>query len=88
MKKFQTLVERERQKNPIAWEREITIFDTTEKICELMQSQEVSRKELAKRMGVREVDIEHMLDGDLTFGAVLDIFAHLGYKVKIEVEKF
>ena len=53
-----------------------------------MESQKISNKELAKKMGVREVDIEHMLEGDLTFGAVLDLFAHLGYKVKIEVEKF
>jgi len=88
MRKFQTLVERCKKENPIAWEREVTILDTTEKICELMESHKISNKELANRMGVREVDIEHMLDGDLTFGAVLDIFAHLGYKVKIEVEKF
>jgi len=88
MRKFQTLVERCQQENPVAWNREITILDTTEKICELMESQKISNKELAKKMGIREVDIEHMLDGDFTFGAFLDIFAHLGYKVKIEVEKF
>ena len=88
MRKFQTLVERSQQDDPIAWNREVTILDMTEKICEIMQSQKISNKKLAKKMDVRKVDIEHMLDGDFTFGAFLDIFAHLGYKVKIEVEKF
>ncbi len=69
------------------------IMEVTETLCELLDKEEVSRKELADRLGKTKGFVSQLLNGgrNLTLRTVADILHVLGYKVtltphKIEVE--
>lgn len=69
--------------------QEELILDVTELICQIMNEQNVSRKELAKRINETEDYVTWFLDGNGCFNLrdVSDVFTALGYKLKVDVEK-
>ena len=68
--------------------REELILEFTEKVCELLEQNTITRQELANRIGKTEGQVSQMLGGrNLTINSVADMFHVLGYKVKIKVLK-
>ena len=61
------------------------IMEVTETLCELLEKEKVSRKELADRLGKSKGFISQLLNGgrNLTLRTVADILHVLGYKVTI-----
>ena len=59
------------------------IMEVTETICELLEKEKVSRKELADRLGKTKGFVSQLLNGgrNLTLRTVADILHVLGYKV-------
>lgn len=64
------------------WHQERAILETTELVCEIMEEQNISRVELAKRMGVTKGFVTQLLDGtaNMTLRTVSDVFVALGYE--------
>src|SRR5437588_12201455 len=62
------------------FQQERLILDATERICELMHEQDVSRTELALRLGKSKGYVSQMLDGtrNMTLRSVADFFLALG----------
>lgn len=62
------------------WHRERAIFETTERLCELMDETGVSRSELARRLGTTPGYVTQLLDGtaNMTIAKVVDVFLVLG----------
>ena len=88
MKDNKTLIEQIKEDDRVAWEREILILDVTEKICELLEKQNISRQDLANKMEVKEAVMDSWLeDGHLLLAHVPEMFAHLGYKMRIMLVK-
>ena len=65
--------------------QEELILEVTETICELLEKEKVSRKELADRLGKSKGFISQLLNGgrNLTLRTVADILHVLGYKVAL-----
>ncbi|MFQ3550390.1 MAG: helix-turn-helix transcriptional regulator [Armatimonadota bacterium] len=65
---------------------EEVLLDITETICEIMQDDNISRAELARRLGKSRAWITKALNGErnLTIKTVVDILWELDYKVKFE----
>ena len=65
------------------------IMEVTETLCELLEIEKVSRKELADRLGKSKGFISQLLNGgrNLTLGTVADILHVLGYKVTLTTHK-
>ena len=65
------------------------ILEITERICEIMQQDNVSRTELACRLGCTKGNITQLLGGgrNLTVRRIADIFRVLGYRPRITWEK-
>lgn len=65
--------------------QEDLIMEVTETLCELLEKEKVSRKELAERMGKSKGFISQLLNGgrNLTLRTVADILYVLGYKVSL-----
>jgi transcriptional regulator with XRE-family HTH domain len=65
--------------------QEDLILEVTERICELLDKENISRKELADRLGKTKGFISQLLNGgrNLTLRTVADILHVLGYKVSI-----
>lgn len=65
------------------------ILEVTEIICELLDKDKISRKELADRLGKSKGFISQLLGGgrNLTLRTVADILHVLGYKVTIKPYK-
>ena len=63
--------------------QEDLIMEVTETLCELMEKEGISRKELADRLGKSKGFISQLLNGgrNLTLRTVADILHVLGYKV-------
>ena len=61
------------------------IMEVTETICELLEKEGVSRKELADRLGKSKGFVSQLLNGgrNLTLRTVADILHVLGYKVTL-----
>ena len=61
------------------------IMEVTETLCELLEKEKVSRKELAERLGKSKGFISQLLNGgrNLTLRTVADILHVLGYKVAL-----
>ena len=61
------------------------IMEVTETLCELLEKEKISRKELADRLGKSKGFISQLLNGgrNLTLRTVADILHVLGYKVAI-----
>jgi plasmid maintenance system antidote protein VapI len=62
------------------------ILEVTERICEIMENENISRIELAKRMGKTKGFVSHLLGGgrNLTLKSVGSILFALGYKFEIK----
>ena len=60
-------------------------MEVTETICELLENEKISRKELADRLGKSKGFISQLLNGgrNLTLRTVADILHVLGYKVSL-----
>jgi len=65
--------------------QEELILEVTETICELLENEKVSRKELAERLGKSKGFISQLLGGgrNLTLRTVADILHVLGYRVTL-----
>jgi transcriptional regulator with XRE-family HTH domain len=61
------------------------IMEVTETLCELLEKEGVSRKELAERLGKSKGFVSQLLNGgrNLTLRTLADILHVLGYKVSI-----
>ena len=64
--------------------QERTIIWFTEKICELMEKEDISEEELARRLKMSKRKLLKILDGrkKITLRMLSDIFYHLGYCVE------
>jgi transcriptional regulator with XRE-family HTH domain len=62
------------------WHQERVIFETTERICELMEGNDVSRTELARRLKKSKGYITQLLDGtsNMTLRTLSDVYLALG----------
>ena len=69
--------------------QEELILEVTETICELLENEKVSRKELAERLGKSKGFVSQLLNGgrNLTLRTVADNFHVLGYKVTLTAHK-
>jgi transcriptional regulator with XRE-family HTH domain len=65
------------------------IMEVTETLCELLEKEKISRKELADRLGKSKGFISQLLNGgrNLTLRTVADILHVLGYKVALTAHK-
>jgi transcriptional regulator with XRE-family HTH domain len=65
------------------------IMEVTETLCELLEKEKVSRKELAERLGKTKGFVSQLLNGgrNLTLRTVADILHVLGYKVSLTPHK-
>ena len=65
------------------------IMEVTETLCELMEKEKVSRKELAERLGKTKGFVSQLLNGgrNLTLRTVADILHVLGYKITLTPHK-
>ena len=65
------------------------IVEVTEGIIQLMKERAISRKELAELLGKSKGRISQLLDGEanLTLRTLSDIYAALGHRVVMGVEK-
>jgi len=61
------------------------IMEVTETLCELLEKEKISRKELAERLGKTKGFVSQLLNGgrNLTLRTVADILHVLGYKVAL-----
>ena len=61
------------------------IMEVTETLCELLEKEKISRKELAERLGKSKGFVSQLLNGgrNLTLRTVADILHVLGYKVSL-----
>jgi len=69
--------------------QEDLILEVTETICELLDNEKVSRKELADRLGKSKGFISQLLNGgrNLTLRTVADILHVLGYRIALKPYK-
>jgi transcriptional regulator with XRE-family HTH domain len=65
--------------------QEDLILEVTETLCELLDKEKISRKELAERLGKSKGFVSQVLNGgrNLTLRTVADILHVLGYKVTL-----
>jgi transcriptional regulator with XRE-family HTH domain len=61
------------------WQQERAIFEVTERICALMQERQVTRAELARRLGATPGYITQLLDGtaNMTIRKISDLYLAL-----------
>jgi transcriptional regulator with XRE-family HTH domain len=65
--------------------QEDLILEVTETICELLEKEKISRKELADRLGKTKGFVSQLLNGgrNLTLRTVADILHVLGYRASL-----
>ena len=65
--------------------QEELILEVTETICDILENEKISRKELADRLGKSKGFVSQLLNGgrNLTLRTVADILHVLGYKVSL-----
>jgi transcriptional regulator with XRE-family HTH domain len=65
--------------------QEDLIMEVTETLCELLEKEKISRKELANRLGKTKGFISQLLNGgrNLTLRTVADILHVLGYRASL-----
>ena len=70
------------------WQQERIIFEATERICELMEIQEVSKAELSRSLGKSKSYITQLLDGqaNMTLRTLSDVFTSLNRAVHLSDE--
>jgi len=86
MKKTQVQRFVEDSENMRGFQQELLILDVTSRICQLMEDQNISRSELAKRLGTTKGYITQLLDGraNMTLRKIADVFTALGHAMKVE----
>src|SRR4030043_1944426 len=69
--------------------QEDLIIEVTETLCELLEKEKISRKELADRLGKTKGFISQLLNGgrNLTLRTVADILHVLGYRASLTAHK-
>ncbi len=69
--------------------QEELILEITETICDVMENEKISRKELADRLGKSKGFVSQLLTGgrNLTLRTVADILHVMGYKVSLNPQK-
>jgi len=69
--------------------QEELILEVTETICDILENEKISRKELADRLCKTKGFISQLLNGgrNLTLRTVADILHVLGYKVALKPDK-
>jgi len=69
--------------------QEELILEVTETICDILEDEKISRKELADRLGKSKGFVSQLLNGgrNLTLRTVADILHVLGYKVSLTPQK-
>jgi len=69
--------------------QEELILEVTETLCGLLETEKISRKELADRLGKSKGFVSQLLNGgrNLTLRTVADILHVLGYKVSLTPQK-
>ena len=69
--------------------QEELILEVTERLCELLENEKISRKELADRLGKSKGFVSQLLGGgrNLTLRTVADILHVLGYRVALKPYK-
>jgi transcriptional regulator with XRE-family HTH domain len=69
--------------NALAYER--FVLEATEIICRILKKRNISRTELAKRMGVHQVQVTKMLAGQKRVGirSLTKAFHALGYSMHV-----
>lgn len=67
------------------FEQERVIVEVTEMISKLMEEQDVSKTELARRLETSRANVTQMLDGrrNMTLRTLVDVVFHLGASVSI-----
>ena len=67
---------------------ESTIVNLTEQICEIMETEGISRADLARRLGKSRAWVTKVLHGDrnLTLKTITEVLWELGYKSSIQTE--
>lgn len=71
-------------------EKALADTEVTEMICKLMEEQNVSRRELASRMGIKRRNLDWFLDEwrGTTINGLASMLFHLGYRIKrVELER-
>ena len=70
-------------------DQERLILQATERIVELMQQQNVTRTELAQRLGKSKSWISQLLAGEANFTlrTLADVFGALGQRAVVDVER-
>lgn len=68
-----------------AWHQERTIFEVTERLCELLNERKMSRSQFAKRMGTTKGYVSQLLDGEcnMTLRTLSDVFLALDRAVHV-----
>jgi transcriptional regulator with XRE-family HTH domain len=68
------------------FQQERLILATTERICEIMEQDGISRKSLAEALGTSKSFVTQLLDGsrNMTLRTLSDVFLELGYAVHIQ----
>ncbi len=70
----------------LLWQQKAAILEMTEMICGAMKRAKVSRRELAKRMGLTKKSCDEMLDGTrCDYREWADAFTVIGCELKIQV---
>lgn len=74
------------EKDVFLYQREAAILGVTELICEVMETQKVSRSELAKRLGRSKGYVTKFLDGQMKMDVrvISDILVVLGCAIRFE----
>lgn len=69
--------------------QEELILEVTETICDILEDENISRKELADRLGKSKGFVSQLLNGgrNLTLRTIADNFHVLGYKVTLTTHK-
>ena len=66
-------------------DRERVWVEATESLCRLMQARDVTRAELARRLGISRASVTQMLSGErnLTLGTLAEAFHVLGRSLRV-----
>jgi len=66
--------------------QESLVLEVTEEICRALESEEVTRKELAQRLGRSKGFVSQLLSGErnMTLRTVADLATALGYRFRVE----
>ena len=77
-----------REEGQRIWNQEQAVFDVKELICGIMSEQEVTRAELATKLGKSRPYITQLLDGatNMTIRTVADVLGALGHRLHVTAE--